>query len=165
MASTDGAAIVHCAAGKDRTGVLCALALEVAGATREAIVADYVATAERIEASWRGLRASDTYRDDLDTRRPTTHRPRAEYIEQFLRVLDERFGGPMEWLASHGWSTADSRTPPRPPARLAVPGRARRALRGGPVPRSPGWACPRDRRFPRRVRPRGMSRDELARAG
>ncbi|MFB9679356.1 tyrosine-protein phosphatase [Streptosporangium vulgare] len=110
VALDDGAAIVHCAAGKDRTGVLCALALEVAGATREAIVADYVATAERIEGILARLRASDTYRDDLDTRPPDDHRPRAEYIEQFLRVLDERFGGPMEWLASHGWSTADSRT-------------------------------------------------------
>ncbi|MFC7583271.1 tyrosine-protein phosphatase [Nonomuraea antimicrobica] len=44
MALNDGASIVHCAAGKDRTGVLSALALEIAGVTREAIVEDYVAT-------------------------------------------------------------------------------------------------------------------------
>src|SRR5690606_39936022 len=49
MARTDGAAIVHCAAGKDRTGVVCALALDVAGVTREAIVADYAQTGERSE--------------------------------------------------------------------------------------------------------------------
>ncbi|MEU8378032.1 tyrosine-protein phosphatase [Streptosporangium sp. NPDC048865] len=110
MALDEGAAIVHCAAGKDRTGVVCALALEVAGATREAIVADYVATADRIDDILARLRSSDTYRDDLDTRPPDEHRPRAEYIEQFLRVLDDRFGGPLEWLASQGWSEADSRT-------------------------------------------------------
>ncbi|MEU4537986.1 tyrosine-protein phosphatase [Streptosporangium sp. NPDC023825] len=110
MTLDEGAALVHCAAGKDRTGVLCALALEVAGATREAIVADYVATADRIEGILVRLRSSDTYRADLDTRPADDHRPRSEYMEQFLNVLDDRFGGPLEWLASHGWTEADSRT-------------------------------------------------------
>lgn len=108
MARDDGAAIVHCAAGKDRTGVLSALALVVAGATRDAIVADYVATGERLEQILVRLRASDTYRDDLDTRTAAEHMPKAEYIRQFLSVLDERFGGPMEWLEANGWSEADT---------------------------------------------------------
>lgn len=110
LAHDDGAAIVHCAAGKDRTGVVSALALEVAGVTREAIVADYVATGDRLEGILERLRASPTYRDDLDSRPADDHRPRAEYIEQFLRVLDDRFGGPLPWLASQGWAESDSRT-------------------------------------------------------
>ncbi|MGC5011934.1 tyrosine-protein phosphatase [Streptosporangium sp. DT93] len=110
MALDDGAAIVHCAAGKDRTGVLCALALEVAGATREAIVDDYVATGDRLEGILARLRASETYRVDLDNRPADDHRPRAEYMRQFLGVLDERFGGPLAWLASQGWTESDSRT-------------------------------------------------------
>ncbi|MFE3452193.1 tyrosine-protein phosphatase [Nonomuraea sp. NPDC059194] len=108
MAMDDGAAIVHCAAGKDRTGVLCALALEVAGATREAIVADYEATGERLEQVLARLRASDTYRDDLDSRPADDHRPRARYMLQFLGVLDDRFGGPMPWLRAQGWTDADT---------------------------------------------------------
>ncbi|MFC7649484.1 tyrosine-protein phosphatase [Streptosporangium lutulentum] len=108
LSGDDGAAIIHCAAGKDRTGVVSALTLEIAGATREAIVADYVATGERLEGILGRLRSSTTYRDDLDTRPADDHRPRPEYIEQFLRVLDDRFGGPMEWLTSHGWTEADS---------------------------------------------------------
>ncbi|WP_308210519.1 tyrosine-protein phosphatase [Actinomadura luzonensis] len=108
MALDDGAALVHCAAGKDRTGVLSALALEVAGVTREAIVADYVATGERLELILARLRASETYRGDLDSRPADDHRPRAGYIEQFLQVLDERYGGPMGWLAHHGWTDADT---------------------------------------------------------
>ncbi|MDP9866502.1 MULTISPECIES: tyrosine-protein phosphatase [Streptosporangium] len=108
MAGGDGAAVVHCAAGKDRTGVVCALALEVAGATREAIVADYTATGERLESILARLRSSATYRDDLDSRPADDHRPRPEYIEQFLQVIDDRFGGPLPWLASHGWTEADS---------------------------------------------------------
>jgi protein-tyrosine phosphatase len=108
LTGDDGAAIIHCAAGKDRTGVVSALALEIAGATREAIVADYVATGDRLEGILARLRSSATYRDDLDTRPAEEHRPRPEYIEQFLRVLDDRFGGPMAWLTSQGWTEADS---------------------------------------------------------
>ncbi|WP_336213361.1 tyrosine-protein phosphatase [Nonomuraea sp. LPB2021202275-12-8] len=108
MALADGAALVHCAAGKDRTGVLSALALDLAGATREAIVTDYAATGERLELILRRLRGSDTYRDDLDSRPADDHMPRPRYIEQFLHVLDERFGGPQEWLALNGWTADDT---------------------------------------------------------
>ncbi|NJP93582.1 tyrosine-protein phosphatase [Nonomuraea sp. FMUSA5-5] len=108
MALADGASLVHCAAGKDRTGVLCALALEIAGATREAIVEDYVATGERLELILKRLRGSATYRDDLDSRPADDHMPRARYIEQFLGVLDDRFGGPLGWLAENGWTDADT---------------------------------------------------------
>ncbi|GAA0912142.1 tyrosine-protein phosphatase [Nonomuraea longicatena] len=108
LALDEGAAVFHCAAGKDRTGVLAALALEVAGVTREAIVADYTATGDRLDLVLARLRASDTYRDDLDSRPATDHMPRAEYIETFLGVLDERFGGPLGWLGGHGWTEADA---------------------------------------------------------
>ena len=40
----DGAVVVHCAAGKDRTGVACALVHHVAGVPREAMIADYMLT-------------------------------------------------------------------------------------------------------------------------
>ncbi len=49
IAGADGAVLVHCAAGKDRTGVVVALALDAAGVDRAAIIRDYLATAERIE--------------------------------------------------------------------------------------------------------------------
>ncbi|MEW9549546.1 tyrosine-protein phosphatase [Nonomuraea sp. NPDC050783] len=108
MALDDGAALVHCAAGKDRTGVLSALALEVAGVTREAIVADYAATGERLELILRRLRASETYRGDLDSRPADDHLPRPRYIEQFFQVLEERFGGVMGWLSRNGWTETDT---------------------------------------------------------
>ena len=40
IAGARGAVLVHCAAGKDRTGVVVALALDAAGVEREAIVGD-----------------------------------------------------------------------------------------------------------------------------
>ncbi|WP_157963894.1 tyrosine-protein phosphatase [Actinocorallia populi] len=44
IAETDGAALFHCAAGKDRTGQFAAALLSVLGAGEDAIVADYVRT-------------------------------------------------------------------------------------------------------------------------
>ena len=41
--------VFHCAAGKDRTGVLAALVLDILGVDAEVIVADYVITASRME--------------------------------------------------------------------------------------------------------------------
>lgn len=108
MALDDGASLVHCAAGKDRTGVLSALALEIAGVTREAIIEDYVATGERLERLLKRLRRSPTYRDDLDSRPADHHMPRAVYMERFLEVLDTRFGGPMSWLTRQGWTPEDT---------------------------------------------------------
>ena len=36
--------LVHCHAGKDRTGLVIALALEIAGVARETVLADYAAS-------------------------------------------------------------------------------------------------------------------------
>jgi protein-tyrosine phosphatase len=107
IASSDGAALVHCAAGKDRTGVVIALALSVAGVPRDRIVADYVATADRLTPLLARLRASDTYRDDLDSRPDDAHRPRAVTMTGFLAHLDARHGGPLGWLASAGFGPSD----------------------------------------------------------
>lgn len=50
LASTDGrAAVFHCFAGKDRTGVLSAILLSVLGVDDEAVAHDYSITAEVIE--------------------------------------------------------------------------------------------------------------------
>jgi protein-tyrosine phosphatase len=108
IADSDGAVIVHCAAGKDRTGVVVALALSVLGVPRDRIVADYAATADRLPELLARLRASDTYRDDLASRSDDAHRPRAETMERFLDHLDRHTGGPLGWLASAGFGPADA---------------------------------------------------------
>ena len=66
IAHAEGAALVHCAAGKDRTGVVVALALTVAGVPAEAVVADYAASAERTEAIIARLRRSRLYARDVN---------------------------------------------------------------------------------------------------
>jgi len=98
----DGAALVHCAAGKDRTGLVVALALEVAGADRDAIVADYAVTSERIDAIVARLAGSATYARDMVTDDPQRHAPRPESMARILTLLDERHGSPAGWLREAG---------------------------------------------------------------
>src|SRR3954451_20641074 len=93
-AGTDGAAVVHCAAGKDRTGVVVMFSLAVAGVPHEEIVADYALTAEVIEALVAKLAASPTYAEDMERRDVASHTPRAETMDRVLTLLDERHGGP-----------------------------------------------------------------------
>jgi protein-tyrosine phosphatase len=107
IAIAPGAVLVHCAAGKDRTGMVCALALDAAGARRDAIVADYVATGERLREIVARLRASPTYAADLDGRSDDSHLPRPQTMERVLAILDERAGGPTGWLAEHGFGRED----------------------------------------------------------
>ena len=49
LAEEGGPVIVHCAAGKDRTGIACALVLETLGVERETIFADYMLTNETLD--------------------------------------------------------------------------------------------------------------------
>jgi hypothetical protein len=107
VTEAEGAALVHCAAGKDRTGVVVALALEAAGVEREAVVADYVATGERMSAVLARLRASPTYAADLDGLPDDVHVPRAESLERVLELLDARHGGARGWLERHGFGARD----------------------------------------------------------
>jgi protein tyrosine/serine phosphatase len=103
IATAPGAAIVHCAAGKDRTGVVCALALTVAGVGPDDIVADYALTNERLEAIVERLARSKMYARDM-TRRPIkAHAPRPETMKAFLEQLDTRYGGLDRWLTGHGF--------------------------------------------------------------
>lgn len=104
VATAPGAALVHCAAGKDRTGVIVALALTVAGVEPEAIVADYMATGERIDAIVERLRRSRTYADDINSKPVQAHLPRAETMKSFLEQLHVRYGGLERWLAGNGFA-------------------------------------------------------------
>jgi protein-tyrosine phosphatase len=98
-----GTSVVHCAAGKDRTGVVCALALAVAGVPHDEIVADYALTADVIEGVVARLAASPTYAEDMAARDVAVHTPRAATMDRVLTLLEERHGGPLGWLEAHGF--------------------------------------------------------------
>lgn len=85
-----GSSLVHCAAGKDRTGVLVALVLDAVGVERDAIVADYVLTATRLEAMFRRWTSASDRPMPADL---TPHMPRAEVMAAVLARLDAQFDG------------------------------------------------------------------------
>lgn len=90
--------LVHCAAGKDRTGVLIALLLEIIGVGRAAVIDDYVLTYARMPAVVARL--------ETEAGRLPVHPPGVIYgadsrtLGTFLAGVDERFGGSREWALS-----------------------------------------------------------------
>ena len=107
VAQAQGAALVHCAAGKDRTGVVVALALTVAGVPASSVVADYAASGERVEAIMARLRRSRLYARDVDSKPAGLHRPRPETMTAFLEQMRARYGGVARWLTGHGLSAEE----------------------------------------------------------
>jgi protein tyrosine/serine phosphatase len=107
IASSPGATLVHCAAGKDRTGVVVAMALAAVGVPRDQIVDDYVRSADRIEKIFARLAASSTYAHDLRDAYIDRHTPRGPTMDGLLRSLDEQYGGASAWLRAHGWTDED----------------------------------------------------------
>ena len=65
LADADEPAVYHCAAGKDRTGVVSAVLLGLLGVADEVIVADYAATQENLDAIIARLMASEGYQGML----------------------------------------------------------------------------------------------------
>ena len=117
-----GTTLVHCAAGKDRTGVVVALALSLAGVTRDAVVADYVRSAERAPQILARLKATDAYGPSLATTTAQEITPAAASMEGFLDDVDRRYGGPHGLAMSIG---VDEETVTRLAARLVGTSRPR----------------------------------------
>jgi hypothetical protein len=93
--------LFHCAAGKDRTGVLAALVLSVLGADKDSIVADYLLSDAAVAPVLARLRGSDVYRDVLAGTSTESQRPLPEAMRAFLDAL-EAYGGAERWLVRHG---------------------------------------------------------------
>jgi protein tyrosine/serine phosphatase len=103
-------ALFHCAAGKDRTGVLAAVVLDAVGVTRDAIVADYARTEERIEAIRARLAELETYRRMRAVARGRgTMSANADTMARFLDHLGADYGGAAGYLRKHGATEDDLR--------------------------------------------------------
>ena len=83
--------------------MVIALALTAVGVPADAVVADYAATEEKIEAILGRLIRSRTYEGDLKGSAIDRHRPRPETMKAFLSQVQARYGGVVPWLAGHGF--------------------------------------------------------------
>lgn len=100
----EGAVVVHCHGGKDRTGIVVALLLSIADVPRETIIEDYSlseAQLEPVHAPWlEEQRIAQGHPID----RPRWMRSRPETMRGVLDFLDREYGGPEGYLQAAGVS-------------------------------------------------------------
>ena len=107
LAQGSGPVLFHCSAGKDRTGLVAALLLELVGVPRDLIVQDYAATG-RVGAPLLSLLSQSARQngmnDVLVSRMMAS--PTAD-MERVLSWLDKNFGGAEGYLIGAGLNRAD----------------------------------------------------------
>jgi len=101
IGEADGATLVHCAAGKDRTGLVIALALSVAGADREVVAADYATTGDRLAPYVDAYLATIEDEEQREFWRGHQATP-VEFMLDVLEHLEVEHGGVEAYLRSGG---------------------------------------------------------------
>ncbi|MFD1191095.1 MULTISPECIES: tyrosine-protein phosphatase [Phenylobacterium] len=115
LVTVDGPVLIHCTAGKDRTGLLAALTHHVLGVAHDDIIADYLLTnqAARLEAR------APTVAENLEKmlgKRPSdvaVHAflgVEAAYLERALQAIVEARGSLDAYLADLGLDAAAAET-------------------------------------------------------
>ena len=102
LAEAETPAVYHCAAGKDRTGVVSAVLLGLRDVPDELIVADYAATAENLDAIIDRLMASRGYQKMLAALPPDTLHAEADTMVAFLDGVRARYGSMREYARAAG---------------------------------------------------------------
>jgi protein tyrosine/serine phosphatase len=97
----EGGVLIHCAAGKDRTGLISALLLRLAGVPEAEIAEDYAESEvnlAELTSKWIAEAPDDVERE---RRRQLSTTPR-EAMLGVLSAIDERYGGAREYLLAAG---------------------------------------------------------------
>ena len=100
-AAPPGGVVVHCFAGKDRTGVVSALLLSVAGVPRDAIAEDYALSEEPLRPlldEWISAESDPEVQDYMRRR----FRCNPQTMTAVLERLDQDYGGVDGYLAAIG---------------------------------------------------------------
>ncbi|MHC8497160.1 MAG: tyrosine-protein phosphatase [Actinomycetes bacterium] len=100
-------AVIHCAAGKDRTGVAVAVVLSAVGVPDDVIAEEYARNADRIPQVMNQLRSMKSYGDSIDRLPPEAHLTDPVYMSRFLAAVQDIYGGVRQYLTDHGVSDDD----------------------------------------------------------
>ena len=109
LLSTGRPVLVHCFAGKDRTGFAVAVALEAAGVPADAVLADYLRSNDAVgplrDAILTTMRSREGMTDEVLSFAESRLTDevlgvREEYLAAARRVLDETHGGLAEYLTA-----------------------------------------------------------------
>ena len=102
----EGGIVIHCVGGKDRTGLLTAFLLHVAGVDVEQIAADYALSEERLRPrteAWLEATETEAEREEI----LQISRTPAEVIVAVFRELERRYGGVEGFLRAAGVTEED----------------------------------------------------------
>lgn len=105
-----GAVLFNCTAGKDRTGIIAALLLGIAGIPRAQIIADYALTAELIPDLVAEFLALSRERGGDTEKYARLLESPAQTLAQTLDQIDQRYGSVPNYLADIGLSEGDLAT-------------------------------------------------------
>ncbi|MDX1417822.1 MAG: tyrosine-protein phosphatase [Candidatus Promineifilaceae bacterium] len=104
-AAPPGGVIFHCHAGKDRTGIIAALLLKLAGAEHEAILDDYTASQQRLWPLYEKLAAAAGGEDKVNPHYKPLLDPQT--IAAALAYLRSIYGGVQKYLLGGGLTAAE----------------------------------------------------------
>ena len=94
--------LVHCAAGKDRTGLTMLLVELLAGVTVEDARSDFLRTAENMTAIRTRLRGWQRYADNMARLTDEIYRCEEHSIDGLLGELEQRYGTAERWALAKG---------------------------------------------------------------
>ena len=94
IAEAPQAVLFHCTAGKDRTGVVAALLLWLAGVSEEDILADYIVSGPYLQQMLRAYCEAHPG--------AVVCPPQSAYMSSFLRLFAQRYGTPWRYLEMLG---------------------------------------------------------------
>jgi protein-tyrosine phosphatase len=106
LAGADAPAVYHCAAGKDRTGVVSAVLLGLLGVRDEIIVADYAASRENLDAVIERLMSAEGYQEMLESLPPDTLHAEPATMIALLERVRERYGSMQGYAEAIGVTPA-----------------------------------------------------------
>lgn len=99
---SSGALLVHCALGKDRTGVVIAVLLAAVGVDRSAILADYAVTNEVVDTVLPKLADALPITDSVTSIPLAARVAEPAALAALLDHLDRDHGGSAAWLRARG---------------------------------------------------------------
>ena len=101
--ASEAPVVVHCQGGRDRTGIVAALLLRLAGVSREDAAADYALSSARLEPNWRRW-VDDAPDDEERERRVRFSATPAPTMLGTLEALEREHGSAAGFLRAYGLS-------------------------------------------------------------
>lgn len=97
LADTDGAVLIHCAAGKDRTGLLAALTHRITGVSEDDLLEDYLLTNTAVDLEGRAPEIARTIETNFGRKASPEAvvaflGVRPEFLAESFKVIDAQYG-------------------------------------------------------------------------